>query len=91
MKKEINSFNNNYFSSTNFVICGIFILGFYSRAFAQKPVFRAGVSTSNITPYLWLGIVGNFVEPPAAYIHDELFARSLVLDDGKLKQKLPGK
>src|SRR5690606_36506358 len=46
-------------------------------------VFRAGASTSNITPELGKGIVGNFgTPPPAEYIHDELHARSLVLDDG---------
>ena len=45
--------------------------------------FRAGASTSNITPSLGAGIVGNFGDPPPAkHIHDELHARSLVLDDG---------
>ena len=85
MKKETTGFNKNYFSSLNFVICGIFILSFSSTLLAQSPVFRAGASTANITPFLGLGIVGNFVEPPATYIHDELFARSLVLDDGNSK------
>jgi len=46
-------------------------------------VFRAGASTSNITPDLGLGIVGNFgTPPPATHIHDQLHARTLVLDDG---------
>ena len=85
MKKETTGFNKNYFSSLNFVICGIFILSFSSTLLAQSPVFRAGASTANITPFLGLGIVGNFGEPPATYIHDELFARSLVLDDGNSK------
>ena len=50
---------------------------------AQTQQFRAGASTSNITPPLGLGIVGNFGNPPPAkHIHDELHARSLVLDDG---------
>src|SRR5690606_34643443 len=54
-----------------------------SHSFAQnKKVLLAGASTSNITPYLGGGIVGNFGIPPAAeYIHDELHARTLVLDN----------
>ena len=51
----------------------------------SAPVFRAGAATSNITPQLGDGIVGNFDIPPATHIHDELHARCLVLDDGKTK------
>ena len=52
---------------------------------AQQPaeqVFRAGASTANITPPLGLPIVGNYRSPLATHIHDELHARTLVLDDG---------
>ncbi|OYZ31873.1 MAG: hypothetical protein B7Y24_08205 [Sphingobacteriales bacterium 16-39-50] len=57
-----------------------------SRLYAQNVTFRAGASTANITPPLGSGIVGNFgIPPPANYVHDELHARSLVLDDGKTK------
>ncbi len=46
-------------------------------------VFKAGVSSSDITPPLGLGIVGNYGNPPPArHIHDQLSAKSLVLDDG---------
>jgi hypothetical protein len=45
-------------------------------------VFRAGAATSNITPPLGEPIVGNWDSPPATHVHDELFARCLVLDDG---------
>src|SRR4051812_3571487 len=45
--------------------------------------FRAGTATSNITPPLGEGIVGNFSIPIATHIHDELHARCLVLDNGK--------
>src|SRR5690349_20863030 len=48
-------------------------------------VFRAGASTSNITPPLGTPIVGNFTEPLAKNIHDELHARCLALDDGTTK------
>ena len=45
--------------------------------------FRAGASTSNITPTLGKGIVGGFGTPPVAeHVHDELHARTLALDDG---------
>ncbi len=48
-----------------------------------KKTFRAGVATSNITPWLGDGLVGNFgTPPPAKYVHDELHARCFVLDDG---------
>lgn len=54
------------------------------RVFAQEKVFRAGASTTNITPSLGAGIVGNFgTPPPALHVHDELHTRTLVLDDGK--------
>ncbi|PQO45280.1 neutral/alkaline non-lysosomal ceramidase N-terminal domain-containing protein [Blastopirellula marina] len=49
---------------------------------AAEKVFRAGVAASNITPPLGELIVGNWVPAPARHIHDELFARCLVLDDG---------
>ena len=51
----------------------------------EKTEFRAGAATSNITPFLGESIVGNFVRPVAANVHDELHARCLVLDDGKTK------
>ena len=52
---------------------------------AADKVFRAGASTSNITPPLGTPIVGNFTEPLAKNIHDELHARCLALDDGTTK------
>jgi len=55
--------------------------------FAQEapPVFQAGSATSNITPPLGELIVGGWQPIPATNIHDELHARCLVLDDGKVK------
>lgn len=40
---------------------------------------------SNITPDLGGEIVGNWNSPPATYIHDQLHAKSLVLDDGETR------
>ena len=48
----------------------------------EKKVFLAGAATSNITPWLGEGIVGGWDTPPATYIHDELHARCVVLDNG---------
>lgn len=64
----------------------IFIACFPILSTAQQAVFQAGASTANITPPLGSGLVGNFgIPPPANYVHDELHARSLVLDDGTTK------
>jgi hypothetical protein len=49
---------------------------------------RAGAATSNITPDIGANIVGGFLPFPAKHIHDELYARCLVLDDGKTKLAL---
>jgi len=48
-------------------------------------VFRAGAATSNITPPLGSPIVGGFAPFPSTHVHDELYARCLVLDDGGTK------
>src|SRR5665647_853983 len=51
-----------------------------------NPVFRAGASTANITPFLGEGIAGGWIPLPlATNIHDEVHARSLALDDGKVQ------
>ena len=50
---------------------------------AAEPMFRAGAATSNVTPPLGSSINGGFQDGKAAYIHDELHARCLALDDGK--------
>ena len=50
---------------------------------ADEKRLLVGAATSNITPWLGDGLVGNFgTPPPAKYVHDELYARCFVLDDG---------
>lgn len=56
-----------------------------TAAGTQERVFRAGAATSNITPMLGEPIVGNFTEPLAKNVHDDLHARCLALDDGTTK------
>jgi hypothetical protein len=55
------------------------------QAKQPPPTFRAGAATSNITPPLGSDIIGGFAPFPATHVHDELFARCLVLDDGSTK------
>src|SRR5690606_21119298 len=55
------------------------------RAQEAFQVFKAGASTSNVTPMLGGILVGGYGAPVATHIHDELHARSLVLDDGRSK------
>ena len=67
-------------------VLGLFTLllsGTFSIAQQKKFELKAGAAQSNVTPFLDGGIVGNFGIPPEAkYIHDELYAKCLVLDDG---------
>ena len=73
----------------------VLVVGVPSVAVAADPgssgrreaprVFRAGAAVSNITPPLDEPVVGGWNSPPATHIHDELFARCLVLDDGQTK------
>lgn len=75
------------FISTSFfgIVPFVIVLLMSSALVAQDRVLRAGASLSNITPPLGEAIVGNWNSPPATYIHDDLHARSLVLDDGETK------
>lgn len=43
---------------------------------------RAGAARGDITPDLGIMIVGGFSPYPAKHVHDPLFVRALVLDDG---------
>ena len=52
------------------------------RACAAEQVFRAGAAASNITPPIGTEIIGGFNPAPSTHVHDELHARTLVLDDG---------
>ncbi|OHB78677.1 MAG: hypothetical protein A2V98_03365 [Planctomycetes bacterium RBG_16_64_12] len=51
-------------------------------------MFRAGAAASNVTPPLGLPIVGGFSPSPATHIHDELYAKCVVLDDGETRLAL---
>jgi neutral ceramidase len=59
-----------------------------SQTSASPRPFRAGAATSNITPRLGVSINGYFNDRIATHIHDELHARCLVLDDGRMRLAL---
>lgn len=76
--------NKSKSSHTGVVFLIVWMYAFSVAGFSQTKEFRAGASTTNITPPLGEGIVGNFgIPPPAAHVHDELHVRTLVLDDGE--------
>lgn len=67
-----------------FILC-LALLPIFASA-EDKPVFKAGAATSNITPPLGMTIVGNFApQPVSKHVHDELHVRCLALDDGRTK------
>ncbi len=59
----------------------IFATGALHAADSER-VFRAGADRADITPELGVLIVGSFNPTPATHVHDPLYARTLVLDDG---------
>ena len=67
-------------------MCVAAVLAGLSTVFAAEGhTFRAGAARGDITPELGTMIVGGFAPIPARHIHDPLFVRVLVLDDGRQK------
>ena len=52
---------------------------------SSAPVFRAGAAQTNITPWLGLSLAGQMRDRKVARVHDELHAKSVVLDDGSIQ------
>ncbi len=75
-----------YVLSVLFIIGTLFLLTQVSRGSegdrGAGRLFRAGAAASNITPPLDRPIIGGWNSPPGVHVHDELYARCLVLDDG---------
>ena len=63
----------------------VLIAALFSPALADDREFRAGAAASNITPPLGLPVIGGWAPFPATHVHDELWARCLVLDDGSTR------
>lgn len=51
----------------------------------DKPLFKAGAATSDVTAPLGTSMNGGFHDREATYIHDPQLARCLALDDGKTR------
>ena len=49
----------------------------------QDKVFKAGAAVSNITPKIGTSINGNMQDVLVRNVHDDTFARGIVLDDGE--------
>jgi len=65
------------------------VLILFALVLAAEPApLQAGAATSNITPELGTLVVGGFAPYPAEHVHDELYARCLVLDDGQTRLAL---
>ena len=47
--------------------------------------FKAGTAKTDITPPMGFSMAGYYTERLASSVHDELYAKALVLDDGKNK------
>jgi hypothetical protein len=63
----------------------------HSGVYSAEParLFRVGLSQVDITPQkLPVSMLGSFSDRPATSVHDPLFVRTLVLDDGKLRVAL---
>ncbi len=52
---------------------------------AEGKVLRAGAAVADITPPLGESVVGGFAPFPATAVHDKLYAKCLVLDDGEIQ------
>ena len=71
--------------SVRIAIAAALIVGFLPAgpmAQAPAPKLQAGAAIADITPPLGAPIVGGWAPFPATYVHDDLHARALVLDDG---------
>lgn len=68
------------------ILIFIFVLSPGLRAAdPDKPVFKAGAATGDVTAPLGSSMNGGFQDREAIYIHDPQLARCLALDDGKTR------
>jgi hypothetical protein len=68
---------------TTLLLAGL--MGVIAWAGEAEGGLRAGAATSNITPEIGSSLNGGHGDRAATTIHDDLFARCLVLDDGETK------
>ncbi|MDD2599204.1 MAG: neutral/alkaline non-lysosomal ceramidase N-terminal domain-containing protein [Kiritimatiellae bacterium] len=58
---------------------------FFGVFVSSADTFRAGVAKGNITPNLGAMIIGGFRPYPATHVHDDLWVKCLVLDNGQTR------
>ncbi len=75
----------HFFFLTSFCLMGTIMIPYSDAGEESGAVLRAGAAKSNITPPLGVSLAGHMRDRKASHIHDELFARSLVLDNGKTR------
>lgn len=63
----------------------VFSCAFAAAEGEARTGFRAGAAASNITPPVGMDIIGGFVPFPSKQVHDQLWAKCLVLDDGRTR------
>ena len=63
-------------------LVGILLFGSGLLSSAAVAQLRAGVGQTDITPPLGSPLAGYYYERPATNVHDELYAKALVLEDG---------
>ncbi|HIO69512.1 MAG TPA: hypothetical protein EYG58_03065 [Nitrospirales bacterium] len=68
--------------------CSLFLVVTAQVNGSEEGVFRAGVATSNITPWTGLSLAGHMRDRKVSAVHDELYVRALVLDDASTKMVL---
>lgn len=70
------------------VVAGVCAMCAPSAEAAEQASFRAGAAKSNITPPLGEPVIGGFHPFPATHVHDELWAKCLVLESGTTRVAL---
>jgi hypothetical protein len=62
-----------------------FVIGWQAVGFAQAPGLKGGMAQVNITPQVGCRLAGHFYEILSTGVHDSLWAKAMVLQQGKDK------
>lgn len=65
-----------------FIVVGFMSLSSYAQQAPTNFIFRAGAAQSVITPKIGSSINGGMRDRTVEHIHDDTYARCIVLDDG---------
>jgi hypothetical protein len=82
----MNALEQNRMKRIKTAVLGVTL--FSTLGVSAADAFRAGAAKGNITPELGGKIAGSFKPFPAAHVHDDLWVRAVVLDDGKTRVAL---